>query len=356
MALVERTYTFDSFIVGPCNREAYAACMAVLKEPSLRYNPLFLYGETGTGKTHLLRAMSSRLSNLGMEGIFLSGRRVLGDSLPGILRKEDFWPGRRADFLFLDDLQEFLHYPESVRVLLALHESLEPVHSQVVVSSRFPPADLKNGEDRCLIRRLSEGLVVRLAPLTEETRKSMIRNEANKRNCPLEERALSLLGGYPLRNYSQVRMVMMRLNESEGGESKIDEESVTKILYRMVRRGEIDLPEGYSPPRIEGGVRAGGAPPEKSEGSMGAEGKSAPQVARTGSSETPKAKERDYLDELEEKFIHIEREVAKEIEHKRPEGEGGEVNAEGAMESKGGGVSGLIEEWESEEERLIEEE
>lgn len=388
MALIERTYTFDNFIVGPCNRAAYAACMAVLKEPSSRYNPLYLYGETGTGKTHLLKAMSAKLPSIGMEGIFLSGRRAYGDSLPRFLQERIPFPARGPDFLFIDDLQDILEYRESTRALLFLLESLEALQSQIVVSSDLPPAFVRKGEATSLMRRLSEGPVVKLSRLTEETRRSMITHETNKRNIQLGESSLSLLAGFPLRNYSQVRMVITRLAEIAAGASRIDEEAIARCLSRMVRHGELEIPEGASPPVIRSEAHDAEIPRERVAERMGAEERGSPQSMATGRGGTldrspgqvpersperapdrgptqapalspeqaPGAPERDYLDELEEKFSHLEREVAKEIERAGPEGETTDAKTGSMTESKGGGTSGLIEEWEAEEERLIEEE
>lgn len=344
--------SFDNFIIGPCNRSAYAAAMMAIEEPGGRYHPLFIYGESGVGKTHLLRAIQGRISSNGRPVMYISGRKYPFGGLCDIVRKKLDSSDPFDDFLLIDDLQEILGNRENIKALESLIEHYEPVTLQIVVSAVVPPIRLRTPETESLIRRLSSGFLARLTPPGNVTRRSMIIDELSRVNGSLTRQGLEALSRFPARNFSQIRMILLRiLDESEGG-SPIDEPEIVRSLRRMIRAGEVEIPEGFRFSTFKAEDAAGiYAQPERDsfrddtgDGQRGQEEPAQDQA------------EDDELDDLEKKFAVLERQISDELTGGGQHERGGERKDTRTGESKGDLETGLIEEWANEEDRLVDEE
>jgi len=174
-------YTFDNFVVGPSNRLAHAASMAIVDHPGIAYNPLFLYGGVGLGKTHLLHAIGHAVAAAGSDVMYVSSETFTNELIESIRqhRTDDFrLKFRSARVLLIDDVQfiagkerteeEFFH------TFNAIHES----GGQIVLSSDRPPRAMTILEDR-LRSRFEWGLIADIQPPDYETRIAILRSKVS---------------------------------------------------------------------------------------------------------------------------------------------------------------------------------
>ena len=175
-------YTFDTFIVGSSNKFAHAACLAVATNPSKAYNPLFLYGNSGLGKTHLLYAIGNEIkkNNPDMVICYIKGddfTNELIESLRQAKMSEFRHKYRHADVLLVDDVQ-FIGGKESTQeeffhTFNALHEA----RKQIVLTSDRPPKEIRTLDDR-LRSRFEQDLIADIQPPDLETRIAIIKRKA----------------------------------------------------------------------------------------------------------------------------------------------------------------------------------
>ena len=180
-ASINPKYTFDSFVIGSSNRFAHAAALAIAEAPAQAYNPLFVYGHTGLGKTHLLHAIANYI---GLHSSSLTVRYVTSEtftndfinSLSG-KRIEGFKQRYRAyDVLLIDDMQFFAHKERIQEELFHTFNSLHEAGRQIVMSSDRPPREIQTLEDR-LRSRFEWGLITDIQPPDLETRIAILRRK-----------------------------------------------------------------------------------------------------------------------------------------------------------------------------------
>ena len=175
------------------------------------------------------------------------------------------------------------------------------------------------------MRRLVEGVVVKIFSLDVETRRSILTNEFTRMEIPLASGGISFLSDLPLRNFSQLRGVIMKLVVESEERSHIDENFIFKMLTRMIEAGEINLPEEFCFQELPNSAKSSSA---------------STQGPDQGEAEND-------LDELEKKFDDISRKITEES--------GDQADTVDAASDAIGGETGLIDEWERDEDRLIEE-
>ncbi len=166
-------FTFENFVVGPSNRESYVASLATAMDPGNFYNPLFLYGKSGLGKTHLLHAIGNyvRVKNPSANVFYRSVDDFVEDVVKafkdsGIETLKDKY--RQVDVMLLDDVQFLSSKEKSKEVLFSIFNLLINAGKQIVLTSDRSPHELKNIEDR-LVGRFSSGLSVEIRALEYET-------------------------------------------------------------------------------------------------------------------------------------------------------------------------------------------
>ncbi|MBU2603262.1 MAG: chromosomal replication initiator protein DnaA [Actinobacteria bacterium] len=184
-------YTFESFVIGPSNRFAHAAALATAESPGTKYNPLFIYGGVGLGKTHLLQAIGHyvvrhaphlRVKFVTIESFtneFINSLR--DDSIEGFKRRY-----RDNDVLLMDDIQFLEHKEQTQEEFFHTFNSLYDAGKQIVVSSDRPPKALQTLEDR-LVSRFAWGLTTDVQPPDLETRIAILRKKVLTDGVRLDE-------------------------------------------------------------------------------------------------------------------------------------------------------------------------
>ncbi len=208
-------YQFNNFVVGPSNRFANAAAMAVSEQPGTRYNPLFIYGKAGLGKTHLLHSV-------GHNGRYLYPRLVVqyvtseaffNDFIDGIRRKrmDEFKARyRNIDILLLDDVQFFEGKEQILEEFFHTFNSLHEAGKQMVISSDRHPKHLSTLEDR-LRSRFEWGLLTDIQPPDVETRLAILRRNAELAPLQVPQTVLEFIASHVLDNIRELEGALTRV-------------------------------------------------------------------------------------------------------------------------------------------------
>lgn len=189
-------YTFETFVVGPFNEFAHAASQAVIKKPGIVYNPLFIYGGTGHGKTHLIQAVGNYLKNNGGRKVFYTTSEKFSQEYVNALQlnKPNFFKEkyRKYDVLIMDDIQFFSGKMKIQEELFHLFNHLYENNKQIIFSSDKHPGLIQDLEDR-LKSRFSAGMIVDIPTPDNESRAAIIRNKANTSLFPLSKEVVDYL-------------------------------------------------------------------------------------------------------------------------------------------------------------------
>lgn len=231
--------TFGSFVVGPENRLAWQASRTAAESPGAAYNPLFIYSDTGLGKTHLLVAIARRAKEL------QPGVRVIYSPLVQLLRELAFGPEaesyyRSAEILLIDDLQFIGHHRESHRTLFHLLDNLLLNGRQVVLACDRPPLELGQLEDR-LISRFSGGLVVDIGRPVMETRRAILEMRLAALGGRLRPEVLEAIARATMDNVRQLKGALNRVLAAQRAEGReIEADEVDRLLADVL--GDDELP------------------------------------------------------------------------------------------------------------------
>lgn len=208
-------YTFDSFIVGSGNELAYAACQAVAAQPGTKYNPLFLYGGVGIGKTHLIQAVGNHIlsTNPNARIVYVSSEQFVQEFVDALRFKKntDFADHYRgADVLIVDDVQ-FLAGKEKIQEeFFHTFNALHQANRQIIISSDKPPKDIPTLEER-LRSRFVWGMSIDMQNPDFETRCAILKTKAQARGIALDSDVTEYLATNVQTNIRELEGALNRL-------------------------------------------------------------------------------------------------------------------------------------------------
>lgn len=208
-------YTFDNFIVGSGNELAYAACQAVASHPGTKYNPLFLYGGVGIGKTHLIQAVGNTVmsNNPSAHVVYVSVEQFVQEFLDAIRFKKntDFASYyRNADVLIVDDIQFIAGKEKTQEEFFHTFNALHQANKQIIMSSDKPPKDIPTLEER-LRSRFAMGMSIDMQIPDFETRCAIIQTKANTSSVELPQNVVEYLANLVQTNIRDLEGALNRL-------------------------------------------------------------------------------------------------------------------------------------------------
>jgi chromosomal replication initiator protein len=233
---LNRRYTFDTFVIGASNRFAHAASLAIAEAPARAYNPLFIWGESGLGKTHLLHAAGNYAQRLfpGMRVKYVSTEEFTNDFINSLRddRRASFKRSYRdIDVLLVDDIQ-FIEGKEGIQEeFFHTFNTLHNANKQIVISSDRPPKQLATLEDR-LRTRFEWGLITDVQPPELETRIAILRKKAQMDQLDVPGDVLELIASSIERNIRELEGALIRVTAF----ASLNKTSIDKSLAEIVLR------------------------------------------------------------------------------------------------------------------------
>ena len=209
-------FTFETFVVGPSNKLAYAASMAVAEHPAQNYNPLLIYGDSGLGKTHLLYAIANviRQNDPAAKIVYIKGDDFINEFIELIRagRGSDFRAKyREADLLLVDDVQFVAGKEQVQNEFFHTFNTLYQAGKQIVLTSDRPPKEIKTLEDR-LRTRFEWGLIADIQPPDFETRIAIIKRKAELLDLDIPNVVEEYIANHVKNNIRQLEGVVKKLN------------------------------------------------------------------------------------------------------------------------------------------------
>jgi len=230
-------YTFDSFVVGNHNRLAHAAAQSIVEQPGHRFNPLFVYGGVGLGKTHLLHAIGHAMSRQGMQVLYCSSEQFTNDLISAIRQQntEEYRNKyRQVDLLLIDDIQ-FIGGKESTQEeFFHTFNHLHAAGRQVVISSDRPPKEIATLEAR-LRSRFEGGLQADISQPDLETRVAILQSKAQSIDQPVSTDVLMLIAERVESNIRELEGALNRLIiQAPFHDRQLDRSVAEEILDTLV--------------------------------------------------------------------------------------------------------------------------
>ncbi|MDO5401580.1 MAG: chromosomal replication initiator protein DnaA [Eubacteriales bacterium] len=245
-------FTFDNFVVGPSNRFAHSAAIAVSKTPGQVYNPLFIYGPPGLGKTHLLYAIANgiRKENPSANIVYIKGDQFTNELIDAIKSGKNIEfrsKYREADLFLVDDIQFIAGKESTQEEFFHTFNKLYEEHKQIVLTSDRKPDDMLTLEER-LRSRFLWGLIADINPPDYETRMAIIKNKANQLGLHLDDDVCNYIAVNITNNVRQIEGTVKKILACRDlNNMSLDLNSVSRVIGDMFKNEGSALP---TPPLI----------------------------------------------------------------------------------------------------------
>jgi len=228
-------YTFDQFVVGASNRLAHAACGAACNQLGTLYNPLFLHGASGLGKTHLLQGTCAQVQRTkpDLRVTYVTCETFVNDFVRALASGQ--WQpfrecARRADLLVIDDVQFLANRESSQEELFHTFNALYQARKQIILSADSAPSDIPTLEDR-LVSRFNWGLVVQIDTPTRETRQAILHKKARLRGVEVPDEVIDYIAEHVDANVRLLEGTLTKLiTESQLGGKPLNVQTAREIL------------------------------------------------------------------------------------------------------------------------------
>ncbi len=263
-------YTFENFIVGSGNELAYAACQAIAQKPGTKYNPLFLYGGVGIGKTHLIQAVGNGVlaKNPAARVLYVTTEQFVQEFIDAVrFKKNTDFAGyyRGVDVLILDDVQFIAGKDKTQEEFFHTFNALHQANKQIIISSDRPPRDIPTLEDR-LKSRFAQGMSIDMQIPDFETRCAIIQTKASQHDISLPQEVVEYLANLIRTNIRELEGALNQLlawcemrglepsldvatTVLAGGRSRPKHLNARTIIERTARHFQIPLEEILGPKR-----------------------------------------------------------------------------------------------------------
>ncbi len=250
---INKNYTFDSFVAGAGSKFVYAAAKAVAENPGEAFNPLFIYGESGLGKTHLLHAIANHVAKHypDKKVLYTTSENFLNDMIDSIAQKSNKkfrYHYRNVDVLMIDDIQFWKAKTQTQEEFFHTFNELFAEKKQIILTSDRPPKEIATLEER-LRTRFEGGMIADVQPPDLETKIAILRRKALDKKCPVPDDVLELLAK---NSGHDVRTLEGRLTKVIFA-SKLHEEPITLALAQKALSesvGEEEEQEDIAPETI----------------------------------------------------------------------------------------------------------
>ncbi len=208
-------FTFENFVVGSSNRFAHAACLAVAESPAKAYNPLFIYGRVGLGKTHLLQAITNKIHahNPKIKHCYLSSERFTNELIDAIRNRSTNQfrqKYRNIDVLLIDDIHFIAGKESTQEEFFHTFNTLHDNRKQIIISSDRPPKDISNLEER-LSSRFAWGLITDIQPPDFETRVAILRKKIEREPVQVPDDVLDFIAQEIKTNIRELEGALIRV-------------------------------------------------------------------------------------------------------------------------------------------------